>query len=73
MNGEMLHWVFLIVLFVCLIITRRLFCGKVCPAGYAQDLIFKIPFFIKVKTFRIDTYLRLLKYLNLLLVPLLAF
>jgi polyferredoxin len=64
MNSEMLHWGVLIILFVWLIIAGRLFCGKVCPVGYAQDLIFKIPFFIKVKTFKIDKYIRLLKYLN---------
>ncbi|MDR2467417.1 MAG: 4Fe-4S binding protein [Spirochaetaceae bacterium] len=76
MNSEMLHWGVLIVLFVWLIIAGRLFCGKVCPVGYAQDLIFKIPFFIKVKTFKIDKYIRLLKYLNVfinfLLLPVLA-
>ena len=77
MNGEMLHWGLLIILCVWLIIAGRVFCGKVCPVGYAQDFIFKIPFFIKIKTFKFDKYIRLLKYVNvfvnLLLLPLLAF
>jgi polyferredoxin len=77
MDGELLRRVFLLVLLVWLVIFGRLFCGKACPVGRVQDLIFKIPFFIKVKTFKIDKYLRLLKYLNvfinLLLLPMLAF
>ena len=77
MNDTVLKIGVLVILAIWLIIVGRFFCGKVCPAGYAQDLIFKIPFFIKVKTFKFDKHIRLLKYLNvfinLLLLPTLAF
>jgi polyferredoxin len=62
---------------VWLIITGRLFCGKLCPLGYAQDIIFKIPFFVKIRTFKPDKYLRSIKYFNVfinyLLLPALAY
>jgi polyferredoxin len=48
------------------IIWGRLFCGKICPLGYIQGLIFKIPFPKKIRTFRLDKYLRYLKYAILL-------
>jgi polyferredoxin len=76
MNDEVLKLCGLAII-IGFIIIGRLFCGKVCPAGYLQDLIFKIPFFIKIKTFKFDKYLRLLKYfnvfINFLLLPILAF
>ena len=40
----------------------RWICGWLCPFGWVQDLIYKIPFFKKIRTFRGDRYLRLLKY-----------
>ncbi len=40
----------------------RWICGWLCPFGWVQDLIYKIPFFKKIRTFRGDKYLRLLKY-----------
>lgn len=40
----------------------RLVCGLVCPFGFLQDLLHKIPFPVKVKTFRGDRTLRKLKY-----------
>ncbi len=40
----------------------RLVCGLVCPFGFLQDLLHKISFPVKVKTFRGDRTLRKLKY-----------
>ena len=39
----------------------RAVCGFLCPFGLLQDLIYRIPF-IKKNSFRIDRYLRYLKY-----------
>ncbi len=40
----------------------RVVCGFLCPFGLVQELLHKIPFFKKIKTFRLDKPLRLLKY-----------
>ena len=40
----------------------RLVCGWLCPFGLLQDLLHKIPFFKKVETFKLDPYLRKVKY-----------
>lgn len=40
----------------------RLVCGFLCPFGLIQELLHKIPFPKKIKTFRGDRLLRLLKY-----------
>ncbi len=40
----------------------RWICGWLCPFGWVQDLIYKIPFFKKLRTFPFDRYLRYLKY-----------
>ncbi len=44
----------------------RLVCGWLCPFGLVQDLLNKIPFPKKIKTFKGDKLLRLLKYAVLL-------
>jgi len=44
----------------------RLVCGWLCPFGLIQDLLHKIPFPKKWKTFRGDKLLRKLKYIILL-------
>lgn len=44
----------------------RAFCGKICPFGFLQDWVFKIPFPKKIRTFRADKYLRYAKYVVLL-------
>ncbi len=44
----------------------RLVCGWLCPFGLIQDLLHKIPFPKKIKTFRGDRFLRKLKYVILL-------
>lgn len=43
----------------------RLVCGWLCPFGLIQDLLHKIPFPKKIKTFRGDKLLRKLKYVLL--------
>ena len=40
----------------------RWICGWLCPFGWVQDLIYKIPFFKKIRTFPFERYLRYLKY-----------
>ena len=40
----------------------RLICGLICPFGFFQDLLHKIPFPVKIRTFRGDGLLRKLKY-----------
>ncbi|MBQ7294969.1 MAG: 4Fe-4S binding protein [Clostridia bacterium] len=45
----------------------RFVCGWLCPFGLIQDLIHKIPFFKKIKTFKGDKILRYLKYVILAL------
>ncbi len=41
----------------------RFVCGWLCPFGLIQDLLHKIPFPKKIKTFRGDWFLRKLKYI----------
>lgn len=45
----------------------RFVCGWLCPFGLIQDLLHKIPFLGKIKTFRGDRLLRKLKYVILLI------
>lgn len=44
----------------------RVVCGWLCPFGLIQDLLHKIPFPKKIKTFRADKLLRKLKYVILI-------
>ena len=44
----------------------RFVCGWLCPFGFVQDLLHKIPFVRKIKTFPGDKLLRKLKYIILL-------
>jgi polyferredoxin len=66
MNGEILRLCLFGLILLWFIVAGRLFCGKICPVGYLQDLIYKIPFPVKIKTFKGDKYLRLIKYINLI-------
>ena len=45
----------------------RFVCGWLCPFGLIQDLLHKIPFPQKIRTFRGDRLLRRLKYVVLIL------
>lgn len=40
----------------------RWICGWLCPFGWVQDLVYRIPFFVKIRTFRWERFLRRLKY-----------
>lgn len=40
----------------------RAVCGFLCPFGFVQDMLFKIPFVRKLRSFRGDRTLRRLKY-----------
>ncbi len=44
------------------VLLGRAVCGFLCPFGLLQDLLHKIPFFKKIKTFKADKYLRFIKY-----------
>lgn len=48
-------------------LSGRFTCGFLCPFGWFQDLLYKIPLPKKVRTFRLDRPLRWMKYLVLLL------
>lgn len=52
-------------LFLVGAVMGRFICGFLCPFGLIQDLLHKIPFPKKVKTFPADKYLRFLKYIIL--------
>jgi polyferredoxin len=54
--------VVLVALVAAGVLWGRILCGKVCPIGLLQDLLFKIPFFRKVHSFKADKYLRFVKY-----------
>lgn len=43
----------------------RWICGWLCPFGWVQDLVYRIPFFKKIRTFPYERYLRWLKYVVL--------
>lgn len=44
----------------------RFVCGFLCPFGLFQDLLYKIPFIKKIRTFKGDRFLRKLKYVFLI-------
>jgi len=49
----------------------RFICGFLCPFGFLQDILHKIPFVKKINSFRGDRQLRWLKYIILLVFVLL--
>ncbi len=49
----------------------RLVCGFMCPFGFVQDLLYKIPFFKKVKNLPGHKYLKYLRYVVLVVFVLL--
>lgn len=44
------------------VILGRVICAFLCPFGFLQDLIYRIPFFKKIKSFKGDRILRWIKY-----------
>ena len=63
------HFAFYVVGFLMLVgaICGRFVCGWLCPFGLLQDLLHKIPFIKKIRSFKGDRILRKLKYLILAL------
>lgn len=55
------------------IVSGKSLCGKVCPVGLIQGLLYKIPFPRKIKTFKAHKYLRYLKYIILFIAIVLFF
>lgn len=49
------------------VLAGRLICGFICPFGFIQDLLNKIPFPVKLKHFKGDRLLRKLKYAVLII------
>ena len=49
----------------------RAVCGFICPFGFLQDLLNRIPFLKKIRTFRGDRTLRKLKYIVLIVMVIL--
>ncbi|MDR0558835.1 MAG: 4Fe-4S binding protein [Prevotellaceae bacterium] len=56
---------FLIIFLVVGVIFGKIFCGKVCPLGYLQDWLYRIPFPKKIRKFRGEKWLLYLKYVSL--------
>ena len=48
------------------VLLGRFICGWLCPFGLVQDLLYKIPFPKKIRTFKGERLLRMLKYAVLL-------
>ena len=61
-NFKMAYYVVGFLIFVGALL-GRLVCGFLCPFGLIQDLLNKIPFPKKIRTFRGDKLLRKLKYI----------
>ena len=62
---RVLEFGFLILLGV---VSGKSLCGKVCPVGFIQGLLYKIPFPRKIKIFKAHKHLRYLKYIILFIV-----
>lgn len=45
----------------------RFVCGFLCPFGLVQDLLHKIPFPVKIRVLKMESFLRSLKYIILVL------
>ena len=60
-NFKMAYYVVGFLIFIGAMV-GRLICGFLCPFGLIQDLLNKIPFPKKIRTFRGDKLLRKLKY-----------
>lgn len=67
LNGKDYHFAFYVVGFLMFVgaICGRFVCGWLCPFGLFQDLLHKIPFIKKIRTFKGDSILRYLKYVIL--------
>lgn len=59
------YYVFGLLVFFGALLGRAV-CGFLCPFGFLEELLFKIPFFKKIRTFKGDRYLRFIKYFVLI-------
>lgn len=64
-NFKMAYYVSGFIFFIGALLGRFV-CGYLCPFGFFQDLLYKIPFVKKIRTFKGDKVLRKLKYVFLL-------
>jgi polyferredoxin len=69
----MKEFIILILFLLFAALFGRFFCGKICPFRILQDWLYKIPFSLKIKTFKGDKILRYLKYVALLPVLIMPF
>jgi len=70
-TGRVLQIPFLVLLILSGVVIGRVFCGWICPLGYLQDLLGKIPHPHIERTAwfqRIEPFLRAIKYVFLVLV-----
>lgn len=58
-------WLIVLIVLLVLGIGGRLFCGRLCPFDFLQELLYKIPFFKKERNLPHDELLRNLKYVIL--------
>lgn len=68
LNSNKYHFSYYVTGFLILVgsLIGRLVCGFLCPFGWVQDLLYRIPFIQKRKTLPGDRYLKYLKYFVLL-------
>lgn len=67
MNEEIIRICAIVTLLAWSVVGGRLWCGKICPVGKLQDVIYKTPLPIKITTFKGDRILRLYKYTDIII------
>ncbi|MDR2692103.1 MAG: 4Fe-4S binding protein [Dysgonamonadaceae bacterium] len=69
----MINTIFLVMFLLFALIFGKLFCGKVCPIGYLQEWLNKIPFPVKISKFMGEKWFVYLKYVFLAVMFILPF
>jgi polyferredoxin len=67
MPEEILHIALFVLIIIFSIIFGRIWCGKLCPLGKLQDVVYKVPAPVKITTFKGDRVLRLYKYSDIII------